>query len=322
MSTEAVPRARSRAQIIAWASRQKDANLSEVQASSLTAVYPNWRRTNDDVWFANLESVEAFLAQHGRLPASSGKIPGEAIAGRWLVALRTRKRLSPIRAQALADRLPQALMSRDDVWMEKLSAAVVFYATHGRLAASNTEDEDEKKLAAWLHGIRFFPQSAERLLALDTQLPAWRHTPDDIWAARVEQVAVFASENGRYPAANAKDDQERKLAAWLRSQPTKKIPLTALQLATLNERLPGWNRTNDDVWNDNLEAVRAFLIEHKRFPIRSTSKPAAECGAARWLYDQRRKKITPSREALLNERIPGWREATPGMAVVDSAHMV
>ncbi|HEX9228022.1 MAG TPA: hypothetical protein VF885_15570 [Arthrobacter sp.] len=312
MSAVASPNGRSRRATIAWAGRQKDAVLSAAQSAAMDATYPGWRETHDGVWFSNLETVEAFLARHGRLPSSASEDRVEAFAGAWVARQRCKTDLAPARKQALETRAPQVLMRRDDVWLNKLSKTVAFYTAHGRLPSMGSSDAGELSLARWLIGVKKYAQSVERIKAIDAQLPVWRDLPEDAWSKRLDWVAAFVAANGRFPAANARDDQGRKHASWLRRHLEPEV-VPPDQLAALDERIPGWNRNFADAWDDQLEAVRNFLSEHGRFPLRGTGRPVEEQKAGSWLYKQcRNPKLKSAREAIMDEQLPGWREIYSG----------
>jgi hypothetical protein len=72
----------------------------------------------------------------------------------------------------------------------------------------------------------------------------------------------------------------------------------------------------DDRWNDNLEAYRAFVVDHGRHPRRPSSD-TAENRLSEWAHEQRRlyrgqraEPLKPARRAAL-ETVPGWEWSPP-----------
>jgi uncharacterized protein CbrC (UPF0167 family) len=286
--------------------RDADAVLPHRQAI-LDERLPVWRNKRDERWTIMLEKVVAFLSDNGRMPSSNASEPDEAAAGRWVVQQRQGIRVTPAREEVLRARLPQCLAKRGDTWTEKLHETVRFFAEHGRMPGNSTKDQAERRLATWLQRNRSKPQSAERISALDTHLPQWRVSSEDVWNGRLEYVAAFWAANGRFPAHCAKDKQERKHAIWLSNQKitASKDPARA---ALLRERLPAWGRSYDDIWNDHLKNLIAFVGEHGRFPTGSKTGEPDEFEQAQWLNHQRRnEKLKAAREAVLDEKLPGWR---------------
>ena len=192
--------------------------------------------------------------------------------------------------------------------MAKLHATADFYAAHGRIPNNSAKDPDEKRLGVWLQNVKIKPQSAERVAALDLHLPSWRITAEDVWNGRLEYVRVFLATNGRFPSTTAKDREERKHGVWLSNQRSIAGTMDPDRLARLNDRLPGWNRTLDDLWNERLAGVVAFAAQSGRLPATSADASTDELKHAEWLHDQRRnKKLRADRESALNEHLPGWR---------------
>lgn len=144
------------------------------------------------------------------------------------------------------------------------------------------------------------------------------------------ELAEFYATHGRLPVqCDAPDPHERKLGDFLR---TARRSLTlhrrGVREGTIKERvqhldeiLPQWRtenttrrtaRTENRVFDDRVHALAQFVDKHRRLPS-GASGTAKELALAKFVDNVRQARKgrgtmlwTPEREALLNEKVPGW----------------
>lgn len=107
-------------------------------------------RTNDSLWHERLHQAAAFHAEHGRLPKQR-----ENEAGKWLAKQREHlraTRLTPARAQLLAELPGFSTSARAAGHDQHLTAVTDFHAEHGRLPGRKMPGM--LKHGQWLHDIR------------------------------------------------------------------------------------------------------------------------------------------------------------------------
>jgi hypothetical protein len=129
--------------------------------------------------------------------------------------------------------------------------------------------------------------------------------------ANVEATAAFCAEHGRRPSRKAKGPEEKRLGEWLGGQrkADRKGNLGPARKALLDEKVPGWDESFDDIYAANVDATAAFCAEHGRWPS-AMAKGPEEKRLGRWLSTQRvankKGNLSPARKALLDEKVPGW----------------
>lgn len=304
--------ARSRERLIAWATHQKNVSLDAAQAAALDSIYPRWRQSYGDAWLKKLEASAAFFSLNGRFPVSKSQNPSERALGTWISRQRQQRDLLKEEwVEQLDACLPGWSKNFHDVWDERLTRTAAFYSENKRLPSANSSDLAERRLGNWLVAVKHKrgAESAERIQSLDARLPVWRKTQDDFWHERLDSVAAFVVERGRFPVGKSTDADERKNGIWLQVYRANPHKLDAAKLALMDERIPGWNRTLEDVWNHNLEQCVSIHSAEGRFPSVAKNSSPEEKAAGFWLFAQRRRmiKLTPRRLETLDARLPGWR---------------
>jgi hypothetical protein len=157
---------------MAWARRQRHALLSAEQEAALDLVYPSWRHSKDEVWYARLLTVEAFFNAQGRYPSQRATDPEEKVMGLWLKNNKTGGPQSTEHRRAIIDsRLTGWNVSRNDAWAARLEEVSDLVGALGRLPLMSGSQE-ERRARKWLNHQAH--SSADRLRVIDDRLPGWR----------------------------------------------------------------------------------------------------------------------------------------------------
>ncbi|KAB1646194.1 hypothetical protein F8O06_05360 [Pseudoclavibacter sp. CFCC 14310] len=210
----------------------------------------------------------------------------------------------PVQAIAAADRaFPRwrAEHATGDLWLHRMFDTLDFQREHGRLPKAREPS------GSWLgrqrKSHRKVALAPDRVVALDEALPGWNSSLNDVWNSRLQEVVDFQREHGRLPKHAEPGGQ------WLDAQRKshRKGTLAPDRVVALDEALPGWNSSLNDVWNSRLQEVVDFQREHGRLP--RWKDPGSK-----WLDRQRQshRKGTLSlvRVAALDKALPGWNESS------------
>jgi hypothetical protein len=134
------------------------------------------------------------------------------------------------------------------------------------------------------------------------------------WLLTLVQLEAFLTRNHRWPRENRRLNQteitseERRLAAWIRTQRTGEALRCDYQMRRL-ECLPGFHwHPLDDRWDEHVIEYQFFTETHRRAPLVSSNNPAERTLAsfaakARLAY--RRGRLPAHRIATL-ERLDFW----------------
>lgn len=228
-----LPRDTERVGIGRWLGRQRR-RATEQNRKVLDERVPGWRGPNESAtgevtksFLARVDSLEAYVAEHGRLPArrTPGGLP------EWL--LYRRRLASPEQRAVLDARVPgwDELAYVIVPAEQRLEQMRVFVAEHGRLPR-----QKDGPLGAWMrHQRRITPD--ERPHPLDSVAPSWRErsTPQSPFDDRLAKLQAFHASTGALPRYS-----DGALGRWLSDQRKRATPESA---AKLDAALPGWRES-------------------------------------------------------------------------------
>lgn len=270
-------------------------SLSDERRAELDRHLPNWNQTLEDVWNARLEQAAALRKEQG----DSLKFTGPT--GVWLNNQRNlarRGKLSPERREQLDRHLPGWDAPRQRPFSDHVAAVATVQSAQGRLPH---QDEPEGHwLSAQRQALARGTLAPERQTLLDEQLPDWKRAGQDTFEEHLKAAAASYRELGRRPKSSEPG------ARWLNTQRRLLATgrLTPERRALLDARIPGWNVTQNELWNAHLSGAADFYNLHGRVPRARDAEGA-------WLANQRRAaithKISAERAAELDRRLPGWR---------------
>jgi hypothetical protein len=76
--------------------------------------------------------------------------------------------------------------------------------------------------------------------------------------------------------------------------------------SVLDEQVPGWDETGQEVWERTAREIAAFRAFRGRMPSGAAAQHS-ERRLSRWIDDMRRGRgLSPERRAYLDEVLPGW----------------
>ena len=136
----------------------------------------------------------------------------------------------------------------------------------------------------------------------------------------LEGVAQFFTEHGRWPSALSSSGYERGMGLWLSQQRVSDAggTMDPFRRSFLNQHLPGWDASPDDVWQDHARAVSDFILANGRTPGAGASG-AGERLLAIWLSAQRALDsigvLQFTRRGWLDGHCPGWQGETSPLLI-------
>lgn len=232
--------------------------------------------------------------------------------------------------------MTDAVSDPREAWFTTADQVAAFTAANGGAPPSMASaDPVQKRLARWLSAQRgearraqhTNPATPARQEYLDKVLPGWEGQEraadaDAIWRARADAIALFHSENGRFPSASGDHAKEAALGMWLATQRRAGAEhFTPERRAYLDRVAPAWEgETSEKAWRERADELAQFISRS------DLSTPDAEADAKRiraWLSNQRAAaktgRLTPERRAYLDQVAPGWSEPRSATADGDAA---
>lgn len=230
----------------------------------------------------------------------------------WAAAQK-RVNLTVVQSAALDEVHPDWRRTADDKWRTNLAAVEAFVAAHGRLPNQRERDGSGRAVGSWLNTQRAGRAMTDyRRIELNRALPGWDTSLEAKWLAALDYVAAFHARNARMPSSTTDDEVERFHGRWIVAQRRAENLSPARQQA-LDSRLPAWRRTLEDKWLERLEAVEAFFARHGKAPSSTSADPEEATLGIWWRHVKKGKGTDPGRVAVLDARLPHWRQNQDGV---------
>jgi hypothetical protein len=183
----------------------------------------------------NLMLVIEFYNENGKLPISLSKDENERKLGVWISYQRQAKKIKKsgkwypeLETIATEHGLPDLFDNVDlkQIAIDKLMLVIEFYEKYERRPISKSKDENERKLGAWISNQRknkkgkgnWYPEL--ETIATEHGLPNLFEITDlkQIAIDVLMLVIAFYNERGKLPSKSSKDENEKKLGAWIGAQ--------------------------------------------------------------------------------------------------------
>lgn len=136
----------------------------------------------------------------------------------------------------------------------------------------------------------------------------------------IKLVAEFFAEHGRWPSAASSSSYERGAGIWLNEQRVADSTGTMdpFRKAFLDQHLPGWRSSAEDIWQERAREASDFVLCHGRLPDMGADSKGEQLIAI-WLNSQRALEhsgnLPTVRRAWLNGHCPGWLGAPPKRSI-------
>lgn len=274
----------------------------------------------DIKWSSRFNSLRSFFLNHGFLPTTTSDDAGERLVSKWLAKQKVALSAGELSAEKL-DLLERYVpvwqrSSIDILWERRFRATKMYFDKNGCLPLRNNDDVALSKLGGWI-GTQVWQQqhgklSSYRKHMLDTELPLWNPGKEDKWFAQLQKAVDFVEKHGRAPVVTSMVPEEKTYALWISRQRTPQVRnvLSEAQIDALNRGLPEWEVNLEIKWGYILDEVCAYFARYNALPKDKHSGKYGSLGT--WMQTQkdlvRLGKLTPEREATLDERLPTWRE--------------
>ncbi|MHB8318065.1 MAG: hypothetical protein ACYDEP_02365 [Acidimicrobiales bacterium] len=305
----------------------------------LDKVFPGWEGDCSlRVFKGNVDELAAWKKANGRWPKHGAADQTEKLLVEFLYGTRTAARgkgphtrtFTPERRAYLDEVLPGWEGDRSRIFKSNVDELAVWAEANGRWPKHGAADQTERRLAGFLYGTRTAARgkgdkirtfTLERRAYLDEVLPGWEGDRSRIFKSNVDELAVWAEANGRWPKNGAADQTERRLAGFLygtrtaaRRKGNRSHTLTPERRAYLDEVLPGWAGDRSRIFKGNVDQLAAWVEANGRWPKQGAADQT-ERRLVNFLSNTRtaaREKgnqshtFTPERRAYIDKVFPGW----------------
>jgi hypothetical protein len=184
------------------------------------------------------------------------------------------------------------LMTRDEIWDNKLKEVDDFIVLHNRLPTGTTN----KSLSVWW--LEQVSQAKTNKMP-ENRIDKWKafiekhnnilYAEHDLWNANLQKSINFIEENHKRPSSASKHNEEKIIGQWIVNQ---------LQAKTLDiDKQTLWNQfldnyceyflLDDEMWNKNMEDTKIYYDSFNKLPSH-TSKCDIERKLGIWVQTQKK----------------------------------
>ena len=205
---------------------------------------------------------------------------------------------------------------RDVAWERYFSAAKQYYAEHGDLLVSISDNKYEGvALGRWIAQLRTYRKSGiqsayltpERIAQLDKIGMIW-DVPDYLWERNFAAAVEYHRQHGNLEVpADYVDENGIRLGAWLNNirsgekNSNARTQLTESQKVRLNELGMNWTGKHNATWDKAYRAACQYKKMNGNLDIPVAYTTADGIALGRWIRRQKTAKLTEDRKAKLIE---------------------
>ena len=272
--------------------------------------YIEYFRSNEEIWYENLEAVKLYFETNGKRPSQTAKDKNEKVLANWLsTQLQNRPTNQHIMASAeirdvwdaFKNKYIEYLRSYEETWYENLEAVRLFFETNGKRPSQTAKDKKEKVLGSWISHQLKNRQINQHIMVSAEIRDVWDafkikyieyfRSYEEIWYENLEAVKLFFETNGKRPSQ--KDKNEKVLGKWLSHQlqnrPNNQYSMASAEIRDVwdafKTKYIEYLRSNEETWYENLEAVRLFFETNGKRPSYS-AKDKNEKVLGKWISHQ------------------------------------
>ena len=205
-------------------------------------------------------------------------------------------------------------------WEEKLELVKDYIKENNKLPSTIDKNDKIKSLAYWFGTQKQNYKNNKEIMKNEKNKIKWKEfikeykeffkTNEEIWNENLNEVVNYIKENNKLPSTIDKNDKIKSLAYWLNDQ--KRNYKNNTCIIKLNEEIKIiWKefnneykeffKTNEEIWNENLNEVINYIKENNKLPS-SSDKNYEIKSLAYWLYGQIQ-KYKNNKSIMKNEEI-------------------
>jgi len=289
--------------------RMKDEELYKLW-DQFVKDYKEYLLTSEESWFQNFEDLKIFIDNNKRRPSIS--IQEEKQLGLWL-AVQLRNYKPKVYSMKYEERYNlwtqfmedynEYLLTGRELWFKNFEDLKIFIDTNKRVPLNVENNQDETYLSKWISHQKENYKKEVQSMKDGEQYNLWTQfledykeyfiSDDEKWFQKFEELKTFIDANNRTPSSSPKTPAELQIGRWLITQ--KKHYNNKTEGMKVNSRYNLWSQflennkkyfvSNDEIWFQNFEALKMFIIDNQRRP-QNTLNNSDEKQLSEWISTQ------------------------------------
>ena len=292
----------------------KKENLNNYEDVELITeqIYKKINLDRNSNWFSMLEKLEQFIKINNKIPKDTYKNKEEKQLCSWMYNQKNnyKKKINIMKNKEIRivwndfiNKYTELFKDNLKKWYVYLNKLEQYIKDEHKIPNKRSKNNEEKKLGAWLGTNKGNYKNEIYRLQYPERINIWSNfitkyaklfkDSEEVWSKHFNKLEQFIKDNNKTPSYSSKNNEEKKLGAWLTDQKSNyKKESYILQYP---ERINIWSdlvkkynelfKDNDEIWYINLNKLEQFIKDNHKKPS-SKSKYNDEKFIGEWVNSQ------------------------------------
>ncbi len=264
--------------------------------------YNKYFLSNEEEWLNKLEEVKKYIDENNKRPSAIDKDNNIKKLGNWIghqVKNYSKKKEimknDMIRGKKWEEfinniKYKTYFLSNEDEWINKLDKVKKYIDDNNKIPSYYDKYNKINTLGKWISHQNYNYSKKEHMMKNDIIRGKWEEfindikynkyflSNEEIWINTLEIVKKYIDENNNRPSHHDKDNNIKKLGAWLSQQITyysKKEYIMKNDIIRgkweefINSKYKIYFLSNEEEWLNKLEIVKKYINDNNKKPSRS-----------------------------------------------------
>ena len=202
--------------------------------------YKEYFKSDIEKWKENLNKLDNYIIENGKLPSTTDKDNNIKILGNWIASQKNKyknnikiMKKKEIRKQwdEFIEKYKELFKTRNENWNENLIKLEEFIIENRKLPSAESKDKNIKYLGCWLSHQKDTYNNNELIMKNEEIKKQWEEfikkyinlfkTTKELWIDNLKKLDNYIIENRKLPSNKSKDKNIKILGGWLSNQKTK-----------------------------------------------------------------------------------------------------
>lgn len=279
--------------------------------------YNTYLKSFEEKWYYNLEIVNEYIDKHHKIPSTIDKDENIRKLGRWIDSNKknyTRRKYNMC-IQSIYDMWTKFmdshtkyLITRDEVWYNKLEEVEKYINTHHKSPSTHDTDKEVKKLGKWISGNQNMYSKKIHCMKIQKIYDVWTEfiekysaylkSPTEKWYNNLKLVENYIALHHKRPSIGSKDENIKILARFI--QHNNNYYNNKRRIMKKQEFYDAWTKftkeyseylmTKKEQWYNKLNLLIKYINEYHKYPsIRDKNIYVKQLCS--WMYSQHQNYI-------------------------------
>jgi superfamily II DNA or RNA helicase len=278
--------------------------------------YEEFFKTNEEIWKDNLTKVIEYIKENNKVPSNSDNNKKIRYLGLWLdhqkhnyknntKIMKLNKEIR-IKWEEFIKEYEEFFKTNEELWNENLNEVINYIKENNKLPSSSDKNINIKSLGSWIIRQKDIYKNNTQIMKLNNEIKIkWEEfmkeynqyfkTNEELWNENLNEVINYIKENNKIPSKH-KNNKIKSLGSWIVTQKQNYKNNKCIMKLNENIRIK-WEKfieeyeeffkTNEEIWNENLNEVINYIKENNKLPS-SSDKNINIKSLGSWIIHQKK----------------------------------